>query len=164
MQGVEPPLLIILQIPYRSRFGSASKSFTDLTSYRANNCVAKNGTNGEDLYSNAFNANTYSPAEFFQQQAPLSPEDRQQHAVNVIMDGTPLADIDLPEVLQPSIPSLNESYSVAQFYLLKDNVTGVLVLGSFSAENFTALGIQLLAGLRGLKASGAKQLIVDVVC
>lgn len=109
------------------------------------------------------NEDTYIPAEFFQQQPPVNPQDRRRHAVNVIMDGTPLLDIDLPEALEPSMPPLNESYSVAQFYLLKDNVTGVLALGSFSANNFTAFGLQLLAGLQELKALGAKQLVVDVV-
>lgn len=83
--------------------------------------------------------------------------------MNVILDGLPLTNLDLPEHLQPSLPALNQSYSVAQFYLLKDNVTGVLALGSFSAKNFTAFGASLLDGLLELKAKGAKNLIVDVV-
>ena len=83
--------------------------------------------------------------------------------INVILDAVPLSDIDLPEHLQPSLPASNQSYSVAQFYLLNDNVTGVLALGSFSAKNFSAFGESLLNGLLDLKASGAKQLIVDVV-
>lgn len=84
--------------------------------------------------------------------------------MNVLLDAMPLSNIELPEELQPKIPAFNESYSVAQFYLLNDNITGVLALGSFSAQNFTAFGLSLLTGLQKLKASGAKQLIVDVVC
>lgn len=83
--------------------------------------------------------------------------------MNVIVDALPLTDIDLPEHLQPALPALNQSYSVAQFYMLNSNNTGVLALGSFSAKNFTAFGISLLTGLEGLKAAGARNLIVDVV-
>jgi hypothetical protein len=61
------------------------------------------------------------------------------------------------------MPALNQSYSVTQFYILKDNITGVLALGSFSAKNFTAFGISLLTGLQELKTAGAERLIVDVV-
>lgn len=61
------------------------------------------------------------------------------------------------------MPALNQSYSVAQFYILNDNITGVLALGSFSAENYTAFGLSLLTGLQELKTAGAERLIVDVV-
>ncbi|KAG6821171.1 hypothetical protein H0H93_005391 [Arthromyces matolae] len=150
-------------LPYRSRFGSASKNFTDLASFWENNCRATNKTNGHNLYSTDF-----SPSEerdsisFFQQQAPPNPREARQHAMNVILDGMPMSNIALPEELQPKAPFLNESYSVAQFYLLNDNITGVLALGSFSAENFTEFGIRLLSGLQELKTRGATRLVVDV--
>ena len=83
--------------------------------------------------------------------------------MNVIIDASPLTDINLPEHLQPVLPALEQSYSVAQFYMLKDNRTGVLALGSFSAKSFDTFGESLLAGLQELKAAGAKNLIVDVV-
>lgn len=83
--------------------------------------------------------------------------------MNVLVDALPLSDIDLPETMQPSEPALNESYSVAQFYMLADNVTGVLALGSFSASNFSAFQYSLLDGLVKLKTLGATQLLVDVV-
>ena len=53
--------------------------------------------------------------------------------------------------------ALNQSYSVAQFYILKDNITGVLALGGFSAENFTAFGTSLLTGSQELKTAGAER-------
>ncbi|KAJ3516434.1 hypothetical protein NLJ89_g1137 [Agrocybe chaxingu] len=102
------------------------------------------------------------PVTHFQQQPAVDPRDARRQPMNVIMDGGPLTDIDLPEHLQPAMPALNESYSVAQFYMLKDNVTAVLALGSFSARNFTLFGSSLLAGLQKLKADGAQRLIVDV--
>ncbi|CAA7259117.1 unnamed protein product [Cyclocybe aegerita] len=158
-------------LPYRSRFGSASKNFTDSASYRANNCVATNRTNGVDLYDHSTTDAVLRIQEYFQtppsvahfqQQPAVDPRDARREPMNVIMDGVPLTDIDLPEHLQPAMPALNESYSVAQFYMLRDNVTGVLALGSFSAKNFTLFGSSLLAGLQKLKADGAQRLIVDV--
>lgn len=97
------------------------------------------------------------------QQQPALPARDRRHAVNVIMDAAPYADVALPEAIRPSVPALNESYSVAQFYKLNDSHTGVLALGSFSARNFTAFQESLLNGLVALKARGAENLIVDVV-
>jgi len=156
------------QLPYRSRFGSQSKNFTDSASYRANNCVATNTTNGYDLYTPPYftsDSGTPSPnpLTYAQQQPLLNPSDTRRHRVNVLLDATPLTDVDLPERMQPSGPSLNSSYSVAQFYLMEDNTTGVLALGSFSAPNFSAFQNSLLNGLVELKAKGARKLIVDVV-
>ncbi|PPQ79960.1 hypothetical protein CVT25_003032 [Psilocybe cyanescens] len=153
-------------ISYRSRFGSASQEFVDSASYRANNCVATNTTNGVDLYSDSIAVQAYEdsvpPIAFFQQQPSVNPEEFKKHPMNVVLDGLPLTDIDLPEHLQPILPALNQSYSVAQFYILNDNITGILTLGSFSAKNFTLFGASLLDGLLELKAAGVKRLIVDV--
>ena len=129
--------------------------------------MATNGTNGIDLYGNKAWIQSYQqtppPIAYFQQQPLVNYEDARKQPINVILDGIPLTDIDLPEYLQPNMSALNESYSVAQFYILNDNITGVLALGSFSAENFTAFGISLLTGLQELKSAGAERLIVDVV-
>ncbi|KAF5370878.1 hypothetical protein D9758_002013 [Tetrapyrgos nigripes] len=154
-------------LPYRSRFGSQSKNFTDSASYRANNCVATNYTNGYDLYDASTSSSVTStsdpkPITYAQQQPRLNPSDIRRHPVNVLLDATPLTDIDLPQKMQPPNPALNESYSVAQFYLMNDNTTGVLALGSFSAPNFMVFQASLLAGLVELKARGARKLIVDV--
>jgi len=129
--------------------------------------LATNKTNGINLYGDRAGVQTYQqsppPIAYFQQQPSIDQEDARKQPINVILDSLPLTDIDLPEHLQPNIPALNQSYSVAQFYILKDNITGVLALGSFSAKNFTTFGISLLNGLQQLKTAGAERLIVDVV-
>jgi len=131
--------------------------------------VATNKTNGVDLYDtnsiDTLRAYREEPPAiaYFQQQPFVNPEEARQHPMNVLVDGMPLTDIELPEHLQPNVPALNESYSVAQFYLLKDNTTGVLALGSFSAANLTIFGQSLVSGLLELKAKGAETLVVDVV-
>lgn len=154
----------VAQLPYRSRFGSASKNFTDSASYRINNCLATNRTNGVDVYAVSAQQESEEPLPiaYFQQQPLISRKEARRHAMNVLVDALPLSDIDLPEIMQPG-PALNESYSVAQFYLLPDNSTGVLALGSFSTANFSAFQHSLLDGLVELKSLGATQLLVDVV-
>ncbi|KAF9263255.1 hypothetical protein L218DRAFT_902191 [Marasmius fiardii PR-910] len=158
----------VVTLPYRSRLGSVAKKFTDLPTYRARNCIATPGTNGVDLYSPIESSSIRDvepkPITAFQQQPPVTVEDSRRNPMNVILDGAPLTNVELPETLKPLGSPLNSSYSVAQFYTLNDiyEGIGVLVLGSFSTRNFTLFQKSLLDGLKELKESGAKQLIVDV--
>ncbi|KIY66871.1 hypothetical protein CYLTODRAFT_423021 [Cylindrobasidium torrendii FP15055 ss-10] len=153
----------IVSLPYRSRFGSGSNNFTDFASYRANNCLATPKTNGHDLYDAKVTVEDGpSAAAYFQQQPPVDPREARQHPMNVILDASPMTNIELPEKLQPALNPLNESYSVAEFFLLNDNTTGVLALGSFSAAKFSTFQSSLHKGLKGLKDAGAKKLVVDV--
>ncbi|CAL1699095.1 unnamed protein product [Somion occarium] len=157
-----------ITLPYRSRKNAAT-SWTDSASFRANNCVATASTNGVDAYADTAKRadNPSAPALIspaaakFEQQPPISLVDRRRHALNVILDSTPLQDVVLPPVLTPQgeVPGGN---GVAQFFLLDDGKTGVLALGSFSANSFDGLERAMLTGLVNLKAAGASQLIVDV--
>ncbi|KAF9009968.1 hypothetical protein BDQ17DRAFT_1234948 [Cyathus striatus] len=151
-------------IPYRSRFGSASVAFTDTASYRANNCVAVDGTNGVDLAesSSAQVVPSSNPLAKFQQQAPVPVQVQRKEPINVMLDTSPLSDVTLPPGLQPSLTPANGSRNAAQFYLLKDGKTGVLALGSFSDSSLDDFQNSLLQGLLSLKSAGAAQLIVDV--
>lgn len=152
-----------LTLPYRSRFSAGAVNFTDSASYRANNCVATNHTNGRDAYESGLASEQDATAPYARvQQQPALPVRDRRHGMSVIMDGAPYADLALPVTMRPSTPALNESYSVAQFFMLDDSQTGVLALGSFSAPNFTAFQESLLYGLVALKARGASNLIVDV--
>ncbi|KAJ7217955.1 hypothetical protein GGX14DRAFT_439051 [Mycena pura] len=163
IQRVNSSVIEHVSIPYRSRFGSTAKIFTDAASYRANNCVSVKGTNGHNLYdlASAIDTQAVPPVAFFEQQPTISGRDRRQ-PINVMLDATPSWDVELPEEMLPVPAALNASYSVAQFYMLDDSVTGVLALGSFSAPNYTAFMGSLLDGLVELKARGATRLIVDV--
>lgn len=142
-----------------------ANNFTDTASLLANNCRAVPGTNGIDL--NAPSVAEASPAErpvaHFQQQPPISTQDARRQRLNVILDTIPLSDVVLPSPLVPGSP-VNGSRTVAQFFLLDDNKTGVLALGSFSDNDFNAFLNSLLDGLLNLRSLGATQLIVDVVC
>ncbi|TFY69582.1 hypothetical protein EVG20_g3099 [Dentipellis fragilis] len=156
-------------LPYRSQLGTTTKNFTNGATFRANNCVAVNGTNGVDLYA-SFSAEAAAEQEFgpnrpiakFQQQPRINPADARKHAVDVLLDDKPISDAVLPPTLQPPGTPLPGSSSVAQFFLLPDNVTGVFALGSFSDTVLDTFLQNMLTGLQNLRSQGATQLIVDV--
>lgn len=158
---------VVLQIPYRSQFGSTSVPFTDSASFIANNCVATNTTNGADANAN----NTVSdgtvpavrrlPGGRFAPKTNIPPEVLAKHSVSILIDDKPQSDIVLPPPLQPATPITGTG--VAQFYLLADGKTGVLALGSFDEPDFDTFQNTLLTGLQTLVSKGATQLIADVV-
>ncbi|KJA25540.1 hypothetical protein HYPSUDRAFT_64718 [Hypholoma sublateritium FD-334 SS-4] len=152
IQRVNHTLLDTIVLPYRSRLGSAAVPFQDTVSWRANNCAAVASTNGVDYYSSKV------PDTSAAKLAPAGPK----HLLNVAADNSPLTDVTLPAILQPTLVPLEGSRNVAQFYLARDGKTGVLALGSFSDTNYSAFLSSLLTGLQSLTKLGATQLIVDV--
>ena len=81
----------------------------------------------------------------------------------ILVDNDIMQNIGLPSELLPVNP-VNGSAGVAQFFMLDDKKTGVLALGSFSDASYERLQKAMLDGLLNLKAQGATQLIVDIVC
>ncbi|KAJ7784767.1 hypothetical protein B0H16DRAFT_1402826 [Mycena metata] len=160
IQRVHQTTLDNITLPYRSRINPTTVPFKSSATYRANNCVPVDGTNGVDLNAVSLAASLGpSPAAKFQQ-APV-PSSR-KHKMNVMMDTVPVSDISLPPGLQPSAPALNASFGGGAFFMQKDGKTGVLVLGSFSGDDLDVMQDGLLKGLLTLKEQGATQLIVDV--
>ena len=140
-------------------------SWTDSASFRANNCVAVDGTNGVDLNApaNALDRRASSavpPVAKFRQSAVRAAG--AQHARNVMLDTAPPTDVALPAGLTPAA-NVGGSAGVSEFFLLDDGKTGVLALGSFEDTSFDGFQQTLLTGLTNLKDAGATQLIVDVV-
>lgn len=147
------------------------QNFTDSASYRALNCVANNDTNGVDLYADNLSISSAlsqatspdRPVVKFQQQPRIRSPDVRKYPTNVFLDDRPIADAALPPSLIPPGTPLNGSSSVAQFYMLPDNITGAFALGSFSDASLVPFMQNMLTGLQTLKEAGATQLIVDVV-
>jgi hypothetical protein len=166
-------------VPYLSRIGSATVAFTDAKSLWANNCVATSGTNGASYY-NKVQAKTKVAADKprFQPDPEIAPivNGRRQPISSLVADG-PLFDISLPSRLAP--PTAITGSGALQFYMLDDNKTAVLVLGSFSgsfagvcrystsglrkADRFLGVQQGILDGINAVKAKGATRLLVDVV-
>ncbi|KAH8828086.1 hypothetical protein DL96DRAFT_1797327 [Flagelloscypha sp. PMI_526] len=155
-------------LPYRSRISYGTREFNSSSTYYEANCRARPATNGINFYPSVESAlstlDALGPRQEskFEQQPKLTFSQTFGHPMNVMLDATPLSDMDLPRESQPQAKPLKESYDVAQFYLLEDGETGVLALGSFSASDFNWFGKALLSGLRKLKELGAEKLVVDV--
>ncbi|KAJ6503566.1 hypothetical protein C8R45DRAFT_1060385 [Mycena sanguinolenta] len=149
----------VIMLPYRSRINSETVPFNSSATYRANNCVPVDGTNGVDL--NASSGTSPSAATKFQK-ASSSSSTSKKHLLHVIMDAASSSDILLPPGLQPTAPALNGSFGGGVFYMQKDGKTGVLALGSFSDDDSDVMQSGMLEGLLTLKALGATQLIIDV--
>ncbi|KAF8875475.1 hypothetical protein CPB85DRAFT_1235909 [Mucidula mucida] len=142
-------------IPYFSRIGASTVSFTDGASFRAGNCVAVNDTNGANYYDQV---DTSRSSMAKTQQAPVT---ERAYPVNVLLDSSPLTDVVLPPARNPPQEPVS-GFGVGEFYMLADNTTGVLALGSFSGADYNDMMQGLLDGLVALKSSGAQRLIVDV--
>ncbi|KAM5541660.1 hypothetical protein V8D89_004641 [Ganoderma adspersum] len=171
IQRVNSSKVQTVTIPYHSKVIKGAR-FTDVASFRANNCVARSYTNGVDYYASSSSSSTatkrdatrVNPANKFRQapmpSAAATPGGRQE-PMNVMLDTAPLSDATLPPDLQPTGP-LDGSSGDAQFFMLDDGKTGVLALGSFSWDSVYNGENTLTKGLQSLQAANATQLIVDV--
>ncbi|KAM5543570.1 hypothetical protein V8D89_002821 [Ganoderma adspersum] len=171
IQRVNSSKVQTVTIPYHSKVIKGAR-FTDVASFRANNCVARSYTNGVDYYASSSSSSTatkrdatrVNPANKFRQapmpSAAATPGGRQE-PMNVMLDTAPLSDATLPPDLEPTEP-LDGSSGDAQFFMLDDGKTGVLALGSFSWDSVYNGQNTLTKGLQSLQAANATQLIVDV--
>jgi len=155
----------IVKVPYRSRVGAAVIPWTDRASFFAGNCLGGASYNGVDRYPDAAGGRT-GPVELPTPTGraavlfpPLSKDDAKRPQ-NAVVDLDPLVNVDLPPALQPGAPV--SGTGSMQFFLLPDNTTGVLALGSFSGLSFATLTNGLYDGLIDLKTRGATKLIVDI--
>ncbi|GBE83957.1 hypothetical protein SCP_0510160 [Sparassis crispa] len=149
-----------ITLPYRSRISSSAVNWTDSISFRQNNCIAVEDTNGVDIYTTKQDSSFLTPGTPSQQQ-PFSLKRTPKHLMNELLDVARHQNVELPAERVPASP-LNGSSGVAQFFMLDDNMTGILMLGSFAESFFDDLQESLLIGLQNLQSKGATQLIVDV--
>ncbi|KAJ7698268.1 hypothetical protein B0H17DRAFT_1050647 [Mycena rosella] len=157
IQRVNQTKLDSITLPYRARINPTTVLFNGSASYRANNCVAVDDTNGVDL-----NAPSSVPAPAAKPRRETAVALSRRQPVSIIMNTSPPSNVVLPSALQPSAPALNGTFGVGAFYMQKDGITGVLALGSFSDADFDVMQSGLLQGLLNLKQIGATRLIVDV--
>ncbi|THH12597.1 hypothetical protein EW146_g7542 [Bondarzewia mesenterica] len=129
-------------VPFLAAFmGSA---FEDRDSYWANNCAANSDTNGVDmrLSSNLLKTRTKRSARGI---------------------GRPPADaIGLPTQFQPNLPTVGAGASgVITSYVLPDNITGVMYIGSFQ-DDFLGFETDVATTITAFKAAGITKLLIDV--
>lgn len=78
-----------------------------------------------------------------------------------IIDGSLKQAIGLPQQFQPTVPIIAGQNGAVKSFILPDNITGVLFLGSFSDDEANFQNDTVTA-VNVFKQRGVKQLILDV--
>ncbi|ELU42825.1 peptidase family s41 domain-containing protein [Rhizoctonia solani AG-1 IA] len=135
----------IVKFDYRSNYLGAP--FVDGPSYWTANCVARSTTNGVDERGNQSVAKKIS-------RPKLRP-------MGTSVDGGAPEGIALPDPYLPTIPIVRTILAgQLKAYILADNKTGVLMVGSFGGD-YTKFQTDTVAALAKFKSAGVQQLIVD---
>ncbi|KAI0772829.1 hypothetical protein BD413DRAFT_35102 [Trametes elegans] len=139
-----------VKVPYVSAY--LGKPFTNKDDFWDNNCKADNTTNGVDLKEE-------KPDGLFRlkQQMP-----RRFLKSEVIDESIKKTILPLPSQFRPSLAPLNGSEGVVKSYVLPDNKTGVLFVGSFYPDDPWAFFPDVASSVKLIKEAGAQQLLVDV--
>jgi len=133
-----------VSVPFFANYVGAS--FTDQASFWEANCAANDETNGVDLRSSGFTA------------AKRSTPKRARAA---IIDSSLKNAVGLPGPFLPTAPPVNGSTGVIKSFILPDNITGVMFVGSFEGD-FVQFQTDTLAAVRQFQASGVKRLLIDL--
>ncbi|KDN47593.1 hypothetical protein RSAG8_03383, partial [Rhizoctonia solani AG-8 WAC10335] len=134
----------IVKFEYRANYLGAP--FVDGPSYWTANCVARSTTNGVD------NRGAQGVAK------KVSRPKLRPMAISVY-GGAPEG-IALPDPYLPSLPIVAGGNGQLKAYILADNKTGVLMVGSFGGD-YTKFQTDTVAALASFKSAGVQQLIVD---
>ena len=70
--------------------------------------------------------------------------------------------VGLPPRFEPTLPTVNGSEGVIKSYILPDNKTGVMFVGSFEPDDFSQFQIDVQDTINEFQAAGLTQLIVDL--
>ncbi|KIJ47498.1 hypothetical protein M422DRAFT_248919, partial [Sphaerobolus stellatus SS14] len=132
-------------VPYLADF--LGVPFTDGPSFWENNCAANAATNGVDNSQGA---------------SGLVPNVQQARRMRGnIIDGSLKKAIGLPQQFQPTVPIIAGQNGTVKSFILSDNITGVLFVGSFegSEQQFQQ---DTVTAMNTFQQRGVKQLIIDV--
>ncbi|KAF5339039.1 hypothetical protein D9758_014119 [Tetrapyrgos nigripes] len=135
-----------LDIPFLANF--LGTNFTDAQSFWTNNCAANSETNGIDFNPPSGVRPNIEPAV--------------RRAKAFIIDKSNSSAIGLPEQFLPTIPSVDGSSGVIKNFLLPDNETGVMFVGSFSPDDFDQFQKDTVDAIDSFKAAGVTRLLIDL--
>ncbi|KAH8112345.1 hypothetical protein DFH11DRAFT_1511719 [Phellopilus nigrolimitatus] len=135
-----------ITVPYLAMF--LSNPFSDRASFWANNCAANNATNGVDIKSQRILTDA------------IRRNGRPMPKASII-DIAPANAFDLPPQFQPTLPQVNSSAGVIKSYILPDNETGVMFVGSFEGD-FVQFQTDTVSAMDAFKAAGVSRLLIDL--
>ncbi|KAF8607362.1 hypothetical protein BDV93DRAFT_553078 [Ceratobasidium sp. AG-I] len=128
---------------YRASYLGAP--FTDSASYWQANCAANEETNGVDYRASS---------------AKTKRDLRTKRQPIAKISASPAKGVGLPGPYQPTQPDVISGTGVIKAYILPDNKTGVLMVGSFGGD-YVGFQNDTVAALAKFKAAKLTQLIVD---
>ncbi|KAF8684051.1 peptidase S41 family protein [Rhizoctonia solani] len=134
-----------VKFEYRATYLGAP--FTDGPSYWQTNCAANNKTNGVD---NRTSASSFARRELM----------RKKRRPVAEISVAPAKSVGLPQPNLPTQPDVINGTGVIKAYVLPDDKTGVLMVGSFGGD-YVGFQNDTLRALSKLKAAKVQQLIVD---
>ncbi|TFK19252.1 hypothetical protein FA15DRAFT_760162 [Coprinopsis marcescibilis] len=159
-----------VRIPFYALF--IGLPFTDHQNFWDTNCAVIESTNGVD-FKDHFPLPDPDPEPSPEPTPSTDPSDPdpsptpdsqrrppRRHMKGSVLDPSLHISLDLPEPYLPTIPSSEGSQFVFKNYLLPDNVTGVMYVGSFGG-NFDQFQLDVYLAVESLKNMGAKRLLID---
>ncbi|KZT64325.1 hypothetical protein DAEQUDRAFT_39563 [Daedalea quercina L-15889] len=130
-------------IPYLASF--AGEPFTDAASYWANNCAANNETNGVDNLT----------------QGSATPRSRAARQPRAALATSSSLGVGLPLQFVPNLTAV-AGEDILWSYILPDNKTGVMFVGSFDPEDYYSFQSQVADVVSAFQNAGVTQLLVDL--
>ncbi|KAG6836074.1 hypothetical protein H0H93_011655 [Arthromyces matolae] len=134
-------------VPYLASYIGLG-DFTDSKSFWEINCAANEDTNGVDLKSSQASLT----------KAVATPR---RLAKGNIIDKSNSKAIGLPPQFIPSLPFVAGSEGVIKSFLLPDNETGVMFVGSFEGD-FDGFQADVVNAITAFKEAGVTQLLIDL--
>ncbi|THH27364.1 hypothetical protein EUX98_g6832 [Antrodiella citrinella] len=132
-----------VQVPFFANYVGAP--FTDRASFWTANCAANEATNGADQRPTGSSARRATP----------------RRARAAIIDSSLKNAVGLPSPFLPTAPPVNGSTGVIKSFILPDNITGVMFVGSFEGD-FVQFQTDTLAAIQQFQASGVTRLLLDL--
>ncbi|GLB39840.1 hypothetical protein LshimejAT787_0703500 [Lyophyllum shimeji] len=117
--------------------------FTDKDSFWAANCAANDATNGVDL------------------KTPRTTAAIRRLAKGEIIDKSNSNALNLPPRFIPTVPPVAGSGGVIKSFVLPDNKTGVMFVGSFGGD-FDGFQSDVVSAINSFQKAGVTQLLIDL--
>ncbi|KAJ4479394.1 hypothetical protein J3R30DRAFT_3288983 [Lentinula aciculospora] len=137
-----------VSIPFIASF--IGVAFTDQASYWENNCAANADTNGVDLRSSGSTRRS------------IDNISRRRLAKGNIIDKSNDSAIGLPPQFVPTAPQVDGSEGVIKNFILPDNQTGVMFVGSFEPDDFDQFQADTVAAISAFQNAGVSRLLIDL--
>lgn len=131
----------VVTIPFLAAY--LGEPFTDATSYWEANCAANNATNGVD----------YSLSGTMRSEA-------RRLARAVVASKS--ASGTFPPQFVPTLPTVSGSEGVIKNFILEDNTTGVMFVGSFSPDDYNGFQSDVADAIAEFKQAGVTRLLIDL--